>query len=400
MPEPEVMNLHQRVQFPRNTTAANNAYIGREGEMTIDLTRKEIRLHDGVKPGGFRIPNITQLFSLYLTLDSEAGGLDFDGDTAGFVVRTGDNQYSLRRFTSDSDLTITHGDGTSDDPKINLPKRLANPSQDDTTGSTEIANLNNIIKSGFYALEATASHLPSDVKDLAASTLIVVAKSETNVTQLICSIQDNMRVYSRSMKNGSWTGWNSLISPAGTYDILDDGDDTTQRTWTAKQINRLIADRLQDIGEEDDTDVKSYSSKRMFKDSIDGYNIPDTVYGPFTPIAGDRQIVYATARASFVSGGVNFEDTFIDGDLKIQLNIGGSWTTVIETPRGAVTQPSPETGTTLRFLFQADKVRLCNSDWVFIDTFAGVWDGRYRIMTGNRTLNVSISGYRLRLKAA
>ena len=39
----------------RGTTAQNDAYTGSEGEITLDLDKKSIRLHDGVTAGGRNI---------------------------------------------------------------------------------------------------------------------------------------------------------------------------------------------------------------------------------------------------------------------------------------------------------------------------------------------------------
>lgn len=41
-----------RVQFVRGDTAKNDAYTGRDGELTIDTERGEVRIHDGNTPGG------------------------------------------------------------------------------------------------------------------------------------------------------------------------------------------------------------------------------------------------------------------------------------------------------------------------------------------------------------
>lgn len=41
-----------RLQFIRGTTAENDAYTGREGELTLDYEKKMLRIHDGVTPGG------------------------------------------------------------------------------------------------------------------------------------------------------------------------------------------------------------------------------------------------------------------------------------------------------------------------------------------------------------
>ncbi len=44
-----------QVQFKGGTTAQNNAYTGAIRELTIDLERGSLRLHDGVTPGGIVI---------------------------------------------------------------------------------------------------------------------------------------------------------------------------------------------------------------------------------------------------------------------------------------------------------------------------------------------------------
>lgn len=46
-----------RVQILRGTTAANDIYTGPEGEFTIDFEKWQIRLHDGVTPGGHLVGN-------------------------------------------------------------------------------------------------------------------------------------------------------------------------------------------------------------------------------------------------------------------------------------------------------------------------------------------------------
>lgn len=44
-----------RLQFPRGITAENNAYTAQIGEFTIDIEKWEVRVHDGITPGGFVI---------------------------------------------------------------------------------------------------------------------------------------------------------------------------------------------------------------------------------------------------------------------------------------------------------------------------------------------------------
>lgn len=44
-----------QVQIRRGTDAENDAFTGAEGEVTMDLTNKQLRVHDGVTQGGFKI---------------------------------------------------------------------------------------------------------------------------------------------------------------------------------------------------------------------------------------------------------------------------------------------------------------------------------------------------------
>lgn len=46
-----------QVQIRRGTDAENNAFTGAEGEVTMDLTEKTLRVHDGKKRGGTKIIN-------------------------------------------------------------------------------------------------------------------------------------------------------------------------------------------------------------------------------------------------------------------------------------------------------------------------------------------------------
>lgn len=59
-----------RVQFLRGSAAENDAYVGREGELTIDLDNFNIRLHDGSTPGGVAFVKLSELNALTSTIDS------------------------------------------------------------------------------------------------------------------------------------------------------------------------------------------------------------------------------------------------------------------------------------------------------------------------------------------
>lgn len=104
-----------QVKRRRGTTAENDAFAGAEGEITVDLTNKELRVHDGSgKLGGFRIgrhtdrsnciTEIPQDIKLELnngTLTLKAGskvyvpnGFESDGTTPKFNVITINNDVS------------------------------------------------------------------------------------------------------------------------------------------------------------------------------------------------------------------------------------------------------------------------------------------------------------------
>ena len=51
-----------QVQIRRGTDAENDAFTGAEGEVTMDLTNKQLRVHDGQTTGGMKIPNIETVF--------------------------------------------------------------------------------------------------------------------------------------------------------------------------------------------------------------------------------------------------------------------------------------------------------------------------------------------------
>lgn len=67
------------ILFLRGTKAQNDAYTGAEGSITYDLTSQNLRIHDGVTPGGHYLPNTTdvsQSIENYLYLHSLSGDHD------------------------------------------------------------------------------------------------------------------------------------------------------------------------------------------------------------------------------------------------------------------------------------------------------------------------------------
>ena len=50
-----------KVQFRRGTTTEHATFTGAQGEITYDKETNQLVLHDGVTPGGHRIPLITDV---------------------------------------------------------------------------------------------------------------------------------------------------------------------------------------------------------------------------------------------------------------------------------------------------------------------------------------------------
>jgi hypothetical protein len=61
-----------RVQFLRGTTAENAAFLGREGEITVDNTAHTLRLHDGVTTGGYALAKSSEVVALQTTVAAKA----------------------------------------------------------------------------------------------------------------------------------------------------------------------------------------------------------------------------------------------------------------------------------------------------------------------------------------
>ena len=47
--------MSTQVQMRRGTEAENDDFTGAEGEITIDTTNDTIRVHDGIKKGGYPV---------------------------------------------------------------------------------------------------------------------------------------------------------------------------------------------------------------------------------------------------------------------------------------------------------------------------------------------------------
>ena len=86
-----------QVKRRRGTTAENDAFTGAEGEITVDTEKHELRVHDGMTQGGFKIGggsgsgrNIGDIFMTKRTDSGLSGAVECNGGTYNTTDYDGD----------------------------------------------------------------------------------------------------------------------------------------------------------------------------------------------------------------------------------------------------------------------------------------------------------------------
>lgn len=96
------------VKFRRGTTAQNDAFTGAEGELSVDLTLDQLRVHDGSTAGGAKIARQIDVDALNTLISSSETTLAGDSNTSidsvatsvadaatWNIVMTKDNDYGM-----------------------------------------------------------------------------------------------------------------------------------------------------------------------------------------------------------------------------------------------------------------------------------------------------------------
>lgn len=202
MPDPS----DKRVQFPRSNTSGNDAYVGPAGQVVVDSTRNEMRLHDGTKLGGWRFPNLTQLLRLFISSDSEMGNIAFPTEATGILARVADKTYRLRTLVGLHGLIVTNPDGLAGNPTVDLPTRLQPTYQEANV------DCNTLLDSGQYVVAKAGANLPPALAGVADTALVVHAGLD--LTQNVMILQSAVAlstatntVYRRRFLAGAWSAW-------------------------------------------------------------------------------------------------------------------------------------------------------------------------------------------------
>lgn len=93
--------MAKQLQFRRGTTAENDAFKGAPGELTYDIERKELRIHDGITTGGKTVEPSTNVVH---TIDDETigGKKTFTGIATFNTIQNNGNIIFKRNIDSEN----------------------------------------------------------------------------------------------------------------------------------------------------------------------------------------------------------------------------------------------------------------------------------------------------------
>lgn len=108
--------MTKRVQLAGENAEVEKVLVGLAREVRVDTSNDSLRLHDGVKQGGFEFPNRDQNNALYQKRQLELDGFNFGAQEKGLLVRVGPASYKIRRLTAHAgQFEILHPRGTTAD---------------------------------------------------------------------------------------------------------------------------------------------------------------------------------------------------------------------------------------------------------------------------------------------
>lgn len=110
------------VQLVRHLKDVADRYLGAEGELTVDLSNQDLRLHDGTTEGGHVIQSRANADQRYQRQSDELDGFAIlEPQQRGIMVRVGPADYRLRRLVgATGSITIQFANGFDGNPTIAL----------------------------------------------------------------------------------------------------------------------------------------------------------------------------------------------------------------------------------------------------------------------------------------
>jgi hypothetical protein len=361
------------VQQPGHTTQKADQYVGAPRQITVDVSRQELRLHDGRKAGGWRFPNLRQLTQMFMSNNSEFGKVDFTQDARGFLARSSDKTWRVRQLLAKNGLSWLNPLGDSGDPTISLPDRLKESSP------YSAAALNDIIETGFYMIAKAEASLPDAVHNNDDAVLIVVGYNDTVtpfslITQLIMNASlPTGDIYSRRRVNNVWSPWITVSSVKGLIADLNDGVDQAAKAWSPFDIVTFIRQQIQTIQYIDASNVaKAFSINVLFSQAGAGADTQTVTGGAFNVATNDRFELVGSATAPAGTSRT----------AKVEMEIAGVFQTIATQAVNAPAGSALTDNVIGRVVKTAGGIDIVDANWATQSSIAGAASGNFRFTTG------------------
>ena len=200
------------VQFRRGTTANNNAFTGSAGELSIDSTLNEIRVHDGSTAGGFAAARKTELSKMMTVANTQTlfASVAANNSTINTKMSVANTQTLVGdRLGATASIALTGAVTGSASFSANAVSITTTATADptitlggDLTGNVTLTNLGNGTLTA-TVVDDSHNHVISNVDGLqtaldAKATLSQLTGTNTAIRSLISSndtdISDRMQV--------------------------------------------------------------------------------------------------------------------------------------------------------------------------------------------------------------
>ena len=101
-------------------------YTGAHRQLTVDTDNWDLRIHDGVTPGGHPVLSRDNADERYQARSDELEGLEgFANEARGHLTRLGPGSYRIRVFEADADqFQLANPNGYAGNPKLTLAPRI------------------------------------------------------------------------------------------------------------------------------------------------------------------------------------------------------------------------------------------------------------------------------------
>lgn len=378
--------MNKRVRFPRAGTQVNDSYVGPDGQVTVDNQRRELRLHDGRKAGGWIIPNLTNLRKMFLSADVEMGQLAFPIESVGLLTRTSDKVYQLRVLQAADGMEVENETGVEGNPKVRLPKRLRQT-------SVAIADANLAIENGFYVVAKGANSNLPDVWKTTSNVALEVMTHEGEQGGALIQIARALQVadadvYTRRRVDNAWGAWGKKADPViptlptqGNYTMLAQGVDDVKRLWSASDISQLV--RNLGLGSIQYIDAANAAVNKLYNQLFalagSGANTSTQTFGPFNMATGDRFEIVASATAIKSAAGDSQTAQIAIEKNDLTWDIIGS--IVVTT---LANEEAKTVSVTARFIKTANGYQTADENWTVLGTVVATLTGRMRVTIGTQ----------------